>query len=203
MEGSMEKYGIKLLLPLLVISSFIFLSSCSSPLPYLHILAGNFYYYRGDYERATAEYMKEMNSGNRVDWVLYNLGNVYFALGEPKAAIEKFKKVSVSGGKELFFMAQYNLGVIYYQLSDYEEAYHYFIRALELKPSDIDSKLNLEYSLQKLRSSITLQNDKVKKEKATSLKDSALRLLEYIHSREEYIWESRKVQPFRTSTRDW
>ena len=198
----MEKHGIKILF-FLVISSFLFLASCSSPLPYLHILEGNFYYYRGDYERATANYMRELNSGNSEDWILYNLGNVYFALGESQAAIDKFKKVSSAGSAELFFRSQYNLGVIYYQLADYERSYHYFINALELKPSDIDSKLNLEYSLRKLRSSIAVQNKKVEKEKTPGLKDSALRLLEYIHSREEYIWESRKVQPSQSSTQDW
>jgi len=198
----MEKYSIKALL-FLVISSFIFLASCSSPLPYMHILEGNFYYYRGDYEHATAKYMRELSSGNKADWILYNLGNVYFALGESQAAIDKFKNVSPSGDAELFFRAQYNLGVIYYQLADYEQSYHYFINALELKPSDIDSKLNLEYSLQKLRSGITVQKKEAETKKIAGLKDSALRLLEYIHSREEYIWESRKVQPSQSSTRDW
>ncbi|MCD6122275.1 MAG: tetratricopeptide repeat protein [Spirochaetales bacterium] len=197
----MAKHSVRILF--LVIASYIFLVSCSSPLPYLHLLAGNFYYYRGDYERATADYMKEINSGEKKGWILYNLGNVYFSLGELQAAIDKYKKVSPLESTELFFKAQYNLGVIYYQLADYERSYHYFIKALELKASDIDSKLNLEYSLQKLRSSVSGEKNKKGEKKVTGLKDSALRLLDYIHSREEYIWESKKVQPSHGSIQDW
>ena len=198
----MERYTLSILL-VLVLGSFCFLVSCGSPGPYIDVLEGNFYYYRGDYERATAAYMQGTNSGNTHGRLSYNLGNVYFALGEVPAAIDKFQESSHSADTEILFRANYNLGVIYYQLADFEKSYHYFIEALKIKPSDMDSKIDLEYSLQKLRSSITLKNNKSDKQKKTSLKDSALRLLEYIQSREEYIWSSRKIEPSPDTVRDW
>ncbi len=198
----MEKYTLSILL-VLVLGSFGFLVSCSSPGPYIDVLKGNFFYYRGDYERAAAAYMQGTNSGNKHGRLSYNLGNVYFALGEVPAAIDKFKESSHSADTEILFRADYNLGVIYYQLADFEKAYHYFIEALKIKPSDMDSKIDLEYSLQKLRSSINLKNNKSDKRKKTGLKNSALRLLEYIHSREEYIWSSRQIKPSPDTVRDW
>ncbi len=182
------------------IFAFFYLSSCGIDLSSILVLRGNYFYNRGNYNRALIDYYKifdsrkiKQGSESYKNYVLYNIGTVYLANGEFKSAILKLedaRKCDRRRNRELCFRSNFNLGYIYYQLGDYDRAVTYFIDALLVKPSSLDAKKNLELALRKLHlnSGIGEKSREKKKQITRNMTGAALRLLDYVKNKEENLW---------------
>jgi tetratricopeptide (TPR) repeat protein len=127
------------------------LSSCGQP--DLLVLSGNLRHGNGDYGKATVAYLNalERAGDDAAPYVMYDLANVYAALGEPAAARDTIGRALDGEGKELLFRARFNLGTLEYEQGRFEEAARSFAEALRSKPADVDAKVNLELALRKVQ----------------------------------------------------
>ncbi len=161
--------------------------SCRNPGMYVRVFSGNYAYSRGDYQDANLMYINAGTAGKYEDYISYNLGNVYYALGESSSALKKWDISMRSLSKEVEFSSFYNRGVLLFELSRYEEAYDSFKRALELDSADINAKIDLEYCLLKMSTGSTgsskaaVVKNTIKKDK----KDDAMRILDFVKRFEE------------------
>ena len=187
-----------LLIPLLALAA----SSCSNSAPMARVLAGNLAHGRGQYQKAILHYLNaQKHPGSAEDALHYNLGSVYYALGEGEAALRAWAQAENSTGDlETLFRVAFNRGVLYYQWGRFEEAYRSFRRALVLKPSDIDTKINLEDSLSRIRTELSAPGSAAPS--AADSDEGARRLLDYVRRKETGDW-SKTDTPADTSTPDW
>ena len=191
----------KIFLTLITVS---FLSSCSLGQSLVSVMGGNFYFNRGDYGKAIIRYIKAGENLKPINWLNYNLGNVYYALGEVDAALDKLIDASQSGDEILYHRTHFNIGVIYFEMGQYERAVIHFIDALDAVPGDRDTKINLELALQKLgrEETVSRQSDSIEDDQESSLKFHALRLLDYIYDQEEKSWGTVTESP-DAAGEDW
>ncbi|MEW5817089.1 MAG: tetratricopeptide repeat protein [Spirochaetota bacterium] len=179
--------------------------ACTPLKPHISVFLGNAAFNKGDYQKANIYYLTAGEEGVYADYISYNLGNVYFALGEPESAEEAWKRAATIGRKELQPDVTFNIGVLYYEVGEYEKASEAFKNVLERNPSSLDAKINLEYSLQKINAkgtsgAVIETGDAVDKE----LKDDySNRILEYVRRKELRKWESpREITP-EVLQEDW
>ena len=181
------------------------LASCRASDPFWNVLNGNARFNKGDYTGATVSYMKALEQNPSPQWIYYNLGNAYNALGEIEPAIQQLTKAGEEKNPELLYRTNFNLGEIYYELGNFENAINYFKEALKAKPRDIDAKINLEISIKNYTSMLDTagaaaagaagQNDKTEK----NWND----LLEDLQKQEEKTWKMIKEGPTASDTEDW
>ncbi|WP_053228402.1 tetratricopeptide repeat protein [Spirochaeta cellobiosiphila] len=136
----------KLVLSLLVCVLFV---SCGPVKTGWDVLIGNYDFNRGKYQEAILKYNDAMDDGDLAPWISYNLGNVYFALGEGETSLDLWNTVDSDNEIQLQFVAHFNKGVYLYETGLYQKAYEEFRAALVLNPSDLGTKRNLELSLDK------------------------------------------------------
>lgn len=184
----MEKKILGALLLLLVSINF---SSCNGLEPGLSVLKGNYNYQIGEFQRATINYVAGLERGRFTQWIYYNMGNVYFSLGESGAALDVWSNVDSAEDRDLQYRLHFNKGVLYYQLGRYEEAYGLFKEALKSDPTSIDAKINLELTLGKLAAPAS-QIGSSDRENSKTLENPAetKRMLEYIRRKEGKLWFS-------------
>ncbi len=200
----MEKYFLTgLILCLLFISS-----SCSNSQVYIDVMEGNYAFSRGEYQEANLAYLNVKKEKLYSDYISYNLGNVYYALGEIDSAFEEWGVLDSLEEKfktEITIRSYFNTGVLLFELSRYEEAYKIFRRILELDSNYINAKINLEYCIQKMnftaeKKSLIGKTDLDEFEKS----DDVSRVLDFVRRRETNIWKS-SIQPdsITGKLKDW
>ena len=85
----------------------------------------------------------------------YNIGLIYSALGQSKAAIKRWQfildKGDIHQDEILQFSLFYNIGLLYSQSGQNEQARNSFVQALELRPNHEGARRALEISLYYLR----------------------------------------------------
>ncbi len=177
----------KRVLIVLVTALSLLAVSCSNPGMYVRVFSGNYAYTRGDYQDANLMYLRAAAPGKFTDYIAYNLGNVYYALGEAPSALEKWNKSVKSPAGEVRFASFYNRGVLLFELSRYEEAYTSFKQALKINAADIGAKIDLEYCLLKMsvRNSGTGKAGAVTTRLQKGKKDDAMRVLDFVKRFEE------------------
>lgn len=177
--------------------------SCSDSSSSVNVLAGNMSYAGGDYQKSILQYLSADDSANSgKDVVYYNLANVYFALGEGDAALRSWALAeNNTENTDILFRVAFNRGVLYYHWGRYDEAYRSFRRALKLKPSDIDSKINLEDSLSRIRSAVPQPATAGTESGEESDKDSQ-HLLDYVRRKEADAWSAQSTESDETVD-DW
>lgn len=177
--------------------------SCVESTPAVAVLYGNFSYGKGEYQKAILNYINAQDTAKSgLDVVIYNLGNVYYALGEGEAALQAWTVAeNITGEVDILFRIAFNQGVLYYKWGRYDEAYRSFRRALTLNPSDIDSKINLEDSFSRIRSEIPQSNSSVDSKKNQESREKN-HLLDYIKRKEAEEWSEKTIEN-NTSPRDW
>jgi len=173
----------------LVIISASLLGSCRDSASSAQVLEGNMSFARGQYQKSILKYLEADGTGNTgKDIVYYNLANVYYALGEGEAALRLWAIVEDStDNTDILFRVAFNRGVLYYHWGRYDEAYRAFRRALTIYSQDIDSKINLEDSLSRIRSEIPQENTTGDTEDNEGAEDSR-HLLDYIKRKEADTW---------------
>ena len=172
-----------------VVLSVSLLGSCRDSASSAQVLEGNMSFARGQYQKSILKYLEADDTGNTgKDVVYYNLANVYYALGEGEAALRLWAIVEESTeNTDILFRVAFNRGVLYYHWGRYDEAYRAFRRALTIYPRDIDSKINLEDSLSRIRSEIPGENTADNTEENKGAEDSR-HLLDYIKRKEADTW---------------
>lgn len=192
---------------LIILAVFILLlSSCSNPSVYYSVWKGNNTFDGGDYQTANTAYLKALEHDIYVDYISYNLANVYYALGEGEAASAEWKNATFTGNATLLFRTLYNRGVLEFESGSYQDAFSSFRKSLEINPESMAAKINLEYSLRRMNSgSNTAEGSaagaEVTEEPETS--DEIQRVLEFIKQKDAGLWAVNEEAPVATDERDW
>ncbi len=198
----MEKY----FLAGIILFVMILMASCTNTSAYLSVIEGNYAFSRGEYQEANFNYLEVKNKDLFDDYISYNLGNVYYALGEIDPAFQEWDSNSNEAYREISIRKLYNTGVLLYELSRFEEAYRVFRNVLEIDPSYVNAKINLEYCIQKM--SFTAEN-RITTAKDVSADESheaedVSRILNFVKRKETNIWESPSNNRTATdSAEDW
>lgn len=189
----------KWIFPLLLLPLML-LSSCNILEPGLSVLRGNYLYQQGRYQDALLFYLHGEDSGKFEGRIQYNMGNVYYALGEGPAALELWTIIDGNTDLEVTYNTIFNQGVIYYQMGNYPEAYRSFRTALELRSGSLDAKRNLEMTIDRLEAEA--RSGETRSESPTlETTDDARRILQYIRRKEGNPWKSEQNNP--ASVNDW
>ena len=170
---------------------FVLLASCSILEPGFSVLRGNYFYQQGRYQDALLFYLKGEDTGKYSGRITYNVGNVYYALGEGHAALQIWGEINGNRDSEVSFNTIFNTGVIYYQLGDYPEAYRAFRTALELDTGNLDAKKNLELTIDRLEAEARSGESRTENPAPETTED-ARRILQYIKRKEGSLWKSKE-----------
>ncbi len=181
---------------LLILLLMAGLAGCSPQGAHWRIIKGNYDFINGRYQNATVEYLGLLEDEPEDQEVVhYNLGNVFYALGETVAADEEWSLALQGTDAELRFRTLFNHGNLYYEMSQYEQAYSFFRQALIINPDSVAAKRNLELSLQKLGSQKAAVEEPAEGravDRSASADEDVDRILNYIKRKEESRWVSQK-----------
>ncbi len=182
----------------------LFLVSCSPKNVIVPVLKGNYAYQRGEYQEAIVNYLSALSSERYQEWIRYNLGNVYRALGEGEAALEMWGMAETTQNPQVLFLVHFNRGTLYFELGNYRGAYEEFKQALELDHTSIDAKVNLEMSLEKIQAgkSEAVAPVKTQEDSKQAIQDNLQRILEYVRNKEGDHWASSRENP-EDSQNNW
>jgi Ca-activated chloride channel family protein len=197
----MEKQGVRakkkigigfcLILPLLV-------CSCARISGKLLIMEANFHTSRGIYTDAISSYLKAYAYTEAEPYAEFGLGSVYFAMGEEKAALERFaeagktlESLDATVNRELQYRIHYNTGIVLFSEGDFSGAVDSFRKALKTDGGKKEAKRNLELSLRSLERETSSGGNK---KDGAGEDESRLALFEYIRQKELNQWKSREWQ---------
>ncbi len=176
--------------------------------PEIEVVQGNYRYRQGQYAEATIHYLRALEHGRYPGFLFYNLGNVYYSLGETEPALDTLVRASVAEeDHELLFRSNFNLGNIYYELGEYEKAVNHYIQALKADAGEIDAKINLELALKKADSSSgerdVQERAEISRPPQNELRESHQRILGLIERKENENWRMRREQTAEERELDW
>ena len=195
MEGRVLRKRRLLYLVLLM----LLFSSCTAARVYIGVVRARNDYAQGDYQAANRRLIGVGDLGAFEPWIDYNLGTVYYALGEPGAAAEIWSTTSALESKDLAFHLEYNRGVLEYEIGEFGEAYRHFRAALELDPTSVEAKANLEFAIEKLSE----EKPQEESEPSGAAGEEVDRILQYLERIEHDFWESAERLEPRSGIRDW
>ena len=189
-----------------VILTVMTIVSCGRP--ELEVVQGNYRYRQGEYAEATIHYLRALESRRHHGYLFYNLGNVYYSLGETEPALETLVRATVAeDDKELLLRSNFNLGNIYFELGEYEKAVTHYIQALQADATEIDAKINLELALKKAESATGERDVQKRVESAAPTrsdhKESHQRILGLIERKENENWRMSREQTAEERELDW
>lgn len=195
----MEKRFLKKLLIILIPMLF---TSCNWMEPGITVLRGNYSYQSGKFQQATISYLKGLKSEKYEERIYYNMGNVFFSLGEAGAALNVWANVESTEELDLRYRLNFNKGVLFYQLGKYSDSYNMFKEALIANPSSIDAKINLELTLGKMAAGSIESDSKTSGPGSTGAPEETARILEYIKRKEGLLWFSSQKE-VESNIKDW
>ena len=182
---------------ILICLALLLLSSCARLQGKLLIMEGNFFNSRGFYTEAISSYLRALAHEDVVPYAEYALAVVYFALGESSVALERYRAAMASLAEldrddpELRHRIYYNMGIIYFEKSEYHEAVSAFRSALIIDGSRIEAKRNLELSLLVLDRINSLQTDAAEITGEGSGGEVPA-IFEYLRQMEQEQWRNRE-----------
>lgn len=157
-------------------------------------MEGNFYNSRGLSNKAIAAYMKASSFHEAKVYAEFGLGSSYYLLGESDVALERFKDAesAASGDTELLYRIYYNQGIVRFEKGFFTEAATDFRRALDIEPSRIDAKRNLELSLLSQEHQETDRQKSIEKEMGKNAENSERMqtLFKFLKEKESERWKS-------------
>ena len=173
----------------------LFVCGCSGISGRLLIMEANYKYSQGMYNEAISPYMKALDNNETAPYAEYGLGTIYFAMGEDKAALDRFDKarkaletLPASSNRELRYRILYNTGVVLFSEQDYSGAANSFRDALRADGRRIEAKRNLELCIRML----ARENLPVDEQENETENEGMVVLFEYIRQRELNQWRSRE-----------
>ena len=165
----------------------------------LLIMEGNFQNARGDHTGAISSYMQALEHAQAAPYSEFGLGSVYFALGEEKAALERFAQAEKmletsdsTANRELHYRIHYNTGVVLFSEGDFSGATESFREALKIDGGKKDAKRNLELSILSLARENISGSGRNDGENESG--ENRAILFEYMRQKEFNQWKSREWQ---------
>ena len=162
----------------------------------LLIMQGNFKNARENHAGAISSYMKALEHPQAAPYSEFGLGSVYFALGEEKAALERFAEAEntlelhdLAANRELHYRIHYNTGVVLFSEGNFSGAADSFREALKIDGGKKEAKRNLELSIRSLARE-NISNDGKNGEE----NENMAALFEYIQQKEYNQWKNREWQ---------
>ncbi|BCR20781.1 tetratricopeptide repeat protein [Borrelia miyamotoi] len=187
-----------------LLSGVIFVSflSCSSIKAMSFMTIGNYKYIRGDYQGAISIYYSLVDDKQSSAWSYYNLGIVYYSLGEYESSLRMFSYAKRDSDFFLNFNINYNEGVIYYNQGLYRKAEIAFKEALRINPSSYNAKYNLELAIIKKRTiPDNLENLNIKRNQGFI--ENNENFLRYVENLERVLWVMRAKEQALSLKEDW
>ena len=178
-------------------------SGCSKITPYIHVARGNHDYNNGDYQSANIAYINAAKTDHFEEWIAYNLGTAYYALGEIEAAAKEWELTEGIRKGELGYMVHFNHGVLLFERGQYNNAYEKFRNALEINPNGIEAKVNLELCIEKMV--LKSQEPGIGPDHAplqSNTRGEIDRIMNYLRRMEGQVWESTERIDQQPSPRD-
>jgi tetratricopeptide (TPR) repeat protein len=111
---------------------------------------GNKLYDKGVFDQALAKYKRAEAKGSSPE-ISFNLGDALYKSGNHKGALPEFFKSLNTDDKTSQAKSFYNLGNAFFQTGEYDKAIAAYINSLRLKPDDLQTKQNLEYTLRMMQ----------------------------------------------------
>lgn len=190
---------------LLCIFLILSLSSCSQEFEGAKkLMQGTWEWHQQNYRKATVVFFNTIeaavskNDEILAQYALYGLASTYMMQEEYDASLLRFEQISPSAADDVRFAASYNTGIIAYRRGDYDGAVRQFREALLIRPSSIESKINLEISLRQQeekpvetteQSALSVSQEK---EKRSSVADA---VFNQVRENEQKKWKNRTFQP--------
>lgn len=200
-----------------LLTALLALSGCGAGSPMLSVLRGNVAYARGDFQGALVHYLATEESLEDRGWLLFNIGNVYYAMGEQEAALAAWDDAratiistspdSLDGRQTtLVHAASYNRGVLFFQQGRFDIARDEFRYSLEVNSRSASAKHNLELTLERLESAE--QATDPRETQGDGSTDSAndeqtIRILEYVRRKEAQRWFANREDEQLGDVQDW
>ncbi len=98
------------------------------------------------FDKAEQKFLEAQGGRPDDPGIAYNLGNSYYRQGKYKDALQEYiQAASGNSGRPLKQKSLYNTGNTLFRMGKLEESALAFKKALELDPSDMDAKYNLEF----------------------------------------------------------
>jgi Ca-activated chloride channel family protein len=168
--------------------------ACSRVPGKLLVMEGNFHHARGKYAEAIESYMKALEYEETAPYSEYGLGSAYFAMGEEKAALQRYSEAGnmsealpADTGKEIRYRIHYNTGVVLFSEGNFSGAVDSFREALKIDGGRQEAKRNLELSIR------SLARDTMPAGSGNSAESESMEaLFEYIRQKEFNQWKSRE-----------
>ncbi|MDR0290822.1 MAG: tetratricopeptide repeat protein [Treponema sp.] len=174
----------------------LLLCGCSRIGGQLLVMDANFQASRGMYTNAVSSYMKALEYPEAAPYSEFGLGSVYFAIGEEKAALERFGEAATlleaygpSASRELRYRILYNTGVVLFSEGDFSGAVDSFRNALKIDGGKKDAKRNLELSIRSLERENSDGGGNEAEEN-----ESMAAMFEYVRQKEFNQWKSMEWQ---------
>lgn len=140
---------------ILVCMLFCF-TSCSSQKE--SVLSGVFCWYQKKYQSATAQFLRSYNQADSENdsitkqYCAYNLASTYIMQDEYEASLYRLGLISPDAPEKLKSAAYYNMGIIANRRGQFDAACEYFKKAVIEDSSNLDAKINLEFTQQQVES---------------------------------------------------
>ncbi|NCN04301.1 MAG: tetratricopeptide repeat protein [Spirochaetales bacterium] len=192
--------------PIVLVLGVLLFSGCSANSTHLQVLYANYSFQQGNYLDATVRYLNSLDDPQFHEFVVYNLGNVYFALGEFSPALNLWVEGENSQNLELLYRTAFNKGVLFYEQQEFSRARESFITALLLDPGSLEAKINLELSLDKLesgRQTPVPRTDPSNRPTENTPDSQSLRVFDYLRRKEGQQWTPTPQSPQETESPDW
>jgi len=118
-----------------------------------YVRKGNQKYIEGKYDEAEKEYSKALDIKNSLTEGVFNLGDVAYQKKDYEQAAKQFETAAMlAKDNQLKAKAYHNLGNTYLDAAQYDKSIEAYKNALRLNPNDMDTKYNLAYAQQMLKS---------------------------------------------------
>lgn len=103
------------------------------------------------YDAATEKYDEALNFSPESGEISYNLGNALYRTQRYEDAVTTLGRAAQSDDPALKHNSLYNLGNTFFQMGKLPEAVDAYRRALDVDPTDLDTKINFEKALRLLQ----------------------------------------------------
>lgn len=178
------------------------LAGCSRFGSYYHVAQGARAYANGDYQRANIAYIEASGSEDNALQIAFNLGTVYYALGEVSAAESEWQIAEGTADQELAYRVFFNYGVLLFERGEYAEAYEKFRNALEIEPTGIEAKINLELTMEKMEVRKGESQALISPQAPREGRAEVELIMNYLKKMEGEVWESTEVLEYEPLPRD-
>ena len=119
---------------------------------------GNALFEKGEYEAALRRYLEAQQEGRARPELHFNAGDALYKQEKYAEAMQEMGRAADGTHPDMSAAAHYNLGNALFRQEKFQEAVGAYKKSLELKPDDIDAKINLELALEKLKQQQDQQN---------------------------------------------